>query len=173
MDSETKQMLSEEWTAEAGILLSSQILLEYNAFYFYTACAAHFDNPAVCLKGLAKFFRKCSAEENEHAQKIIDFMNMRELKIELRTIGAPDIRSYGKTSDVLKACKEFEEMVLNNILNISEIASKVGDGCIVEFFEDFIAEQVRSISEFNNLYVNCQRCGDDGLGLFVFDQSLQ
>lgn len=172
MDSETKQVSSEEWKIEAGLLLSSQVMLEYSAFYLYTACAAHFDDPSVRLKGLERFFRKSSAEEIEHAQKIIRFMNMRELKLELRTIEAPDIKTYGKASDLLKACKEFEQTVLNNILSISDMAENAGDRTIVEFFEDFIAEQVRSIAEFNDLYINCLRCGDEGLGLFVFDKSL-
>ncbi|AFM98505.1 ferritin [Encephalitozoon hellem ATCC 50504] len=172
MDLESNQALAEEWKTEAGLLLSSQLLLEYNAFYFYTACAAHFGNPTVCLRGLERFFKECSLEENEHAQKIIDFMNMRGLKIEFQSVEAPDIKKYEKTSDILEASKEFEQAVLKNILTISEIAAKAGDGTIVEFLEDFVAEQVRSISKLNDLHVNCVRCGDSGMGLFVFDQSL-
>ncbi|ADM11739.1 soma ferritin [Encephalitozoon intestinalis ATCC 50506] len=172
MNPETREASTDEWKMEAGLLLSSQLLLEYNAFYFYTACAAHFEDPNVCLKGLAGFFKKNSLEENEHAQKIIDFMNMRGLNIEFRTIEAPDIKKYEKTSDILKASKEFEQTVLDNILTISEIAAKAGDETIVQFLEDFIAEQVESISEFNDLYVNCTRCGGEGVGLFLFDQSL-
>lgn len=172
MDTESNQALTDEWKTEAGLLLSSQLLLEYNAFYFYAACGAHFGDPNVCLRGLERFFKESSIEENGHAQQIINFMNMRGLNIEFRTIEAPDIKRYEKTSDILKASKEFEQTVLNNILTISEIAAKAGDGSIVEFFEDFIAEQVKSISEFNDLYVNCVRCGDGGMGLFLFDQSL-
>ncbi|CAD25498.1 SOMA FERRITIN [Encephalitozoon cuniculi GB-M1] len=172
MDPKTKQASSDEWNVEAGLLLSSQLLLEYNAYYFYSACAAHFSRSDVCLKGLASFFRKKSLDENAQAQKIIGFMNMRELDIEFRAIEAPDIKKYGKTSGVLKACKEFEQTVLSNISTISEIARKAGDGAIVQFLEDFIAEQVRSISELSDLCANCARCGDGGVGLFLFDQSL-
>lgn len=171
MNSQLAQLHSPEWKTETGLLLSSQIMLEYNAFYLYTACAVHFDSPEVSLKGLARFFWKSSNEEREHAQKIIGFANKRGLKIELRTIEAPDFR-YSVPSDILQTCKALEQTVLDNILSISEIAAKAGDGPIVQFFEEFIAEQVSSIAELNDLCVNCRRCGDDGLGLFLFDQKL-
>lgn len=172
MDPDAGQALSNEWTVEAGLLLSSQLLLEYNAFYFYTACAAHFDAPHVCLKGLAAFFKASSIEENDHAQKIVSFMNMRGLKVEFRAIEAPDIKRYGSTADILKASRNFEQTVLNNILTISGIAAKAGDATIVQFLDDFIEEQVASIAEFNTMYVNCARCEDCAMGLFLFDQSL-
>jgi len=171
MDKDAQQN-SGEWREEAALLLSSQLMLEYNAFYFYSACTAHFDDPSVCLQGLASFFKKSLLEENEHAQKIIRFMNMRQLKISFRAMEAPDIKKYGTASNVLKASKEFEESVLDNIETIYSIASKIGDAAITQFLDEFVAEQVKSISELNDMWVNCIRCGDDGMGLFVFDQSL-
>lgn len=39
--------------------------------------AAHFNNPNVAQYGLGNFFKKAALEEQEHAQKIIDYINKR------------------------------------------------------------------------------------------------
>jgi ferritin heavy chain len=172
MDNKTKEIFTENWTTEAGLLLSGQVNMEYEAFYFYTACYSHFSDPKVKLPGLTSFFKKQSEEEAEHAKKIIEFMNKRGYPLELKDIPAVNIRIDDPTSGILKSCKTLEERVLDNILNICSWAHTAGDDSVTEFFEWFIAEQVSSIDEFNNLWVNCCRCGDEGLGLFLFDQSL-
>lgn len=46
-------------------------------FVAFVFQAAHFDHNSVARKGLAKFFAENSAEEREHAQKFIDYLNRR------------------------------------------------------------------------------------------------
>ena len=56
----------------------SKNLLWLQAFYF--------DRDDVALPGFAKFFRKSSEEEREHAEKLMKFQNMRGGRIVLQDI---------------------------------------------------------------------------------------
>lgn len=50
---------------------------------------AYFDRDNVALPGLARYFRKTSDEEREHAEKLIDFQNRRGGRVRLSLIPAP------------------------------------------------------------------------------------
>ena len=50
---------------------------------------AYFDRDNVALRGLAKYFRKVSAEEREHAEGLMDFQNRRGGRVILQSIAAP------------------------------------------------------------------------------------
>lgn len=52
----------------------------------YILQAAHFDQNGIARKGFAKLFRENSKEEREHAQKLIDYLNVRGSKFGLFNI---------------------------------------------------------------------------------------
>ena len=50
---------------------------------------AYFDRDNVALRGLAKYFRKVSKEEREHAEGLMDFQNRRGGRVILQSVPAP------------------------------------------------------------------------------------
>ena len=50
---------------------------------------AYFDRDNVALRGLAKYFRKVSKEEREHAEGLMDFQNRRGGRVILQNVPAP------------------------------------------------------------------------------------
>ncbi|XP_076464463.1 uncharacterized protein LOC143296427 [Babylonia areolata] len=57
--------------------LASQVNRELTASYVYQAYASFFGRADVALPGFQKFFSEASKEERDHAQKLIDYINMR------------------------------------------------------------------------------------------------
>jgi len=57
--------------------LVKQIKKELQASYVYQAYASYFQRADVALMGVKKFFSDASLEEREHAQMLIDYVNLR------------------------------------------------------------------------------------------------
>lgn len=57
--------------------INKQINLELYSSYVYMSMATFFNRDDVALKGFHKYFKKASDEERGHAQKFIDYLNMR------------------------------------------------------------------------------------------------
>jgi hypothetical protein len=57
--------------------INKQINLELYSSYVYMSMATFFNRDDIALKGFTKFFKKNSDEERGHAQKFIDYLNMR------------------------------------------------------------------------------------------------
>ena len=51
--------------------------MELYASYVYTAMAHFFDRSDVALKGHSKYFKEMAEEENEHANKLMEYQNKR------------------------------------------------------------------------------------------------
>lgn len=171
MDENKNKIYEEAWCRKAGDLLSQQLSLEYQAFYFYTECYAYFSSRAISLKGLASFYKRQFKDELKHAQKIIDFMIKRNFNINMIPIQTQSFAHFKTPADILLFSKEYEEKVMANLNYISYYADKEGDLTICQFIEDFLKEQVKEIYEFNKLFVNAKRCKEEH-ALFLFDDSL-
>ena len=85
MASAVRQNFHEE--SEAGI--NKQISMELHASYVYQAMSFHFDRDDVALHNIAKFFKKSSDEEREHAEKLMKYQNQRGGRIVLADIKKP------------------------------------------------------------------------------------
>ena len=76
--------------------------------------SAFFDREDQALPGFSKFFRKASDEEREHAQKLIDYQNMRGGKvvfIDTENTFRPD-----RLRPIAARFNIDEEAVLDNVL---------------------------------------------------------
>ncbi|KAF9764120.1 Soma ferritin [Nosema granulosis] len=171
MNENKNKIYDEAWCKKAGDLLSQQLSLEFQAFYFYTECYAYFASRKVALKGLASFYKHQFEDELKHAKMIMDFMIKRGFSINLVPIKTQIFDAFKTPMDILKFSKEYEEKVMANLNYISYYADKEGDLTICQFLEDFLKTQVEEIYEFNELYVNAKRCAEEQT-MFLFDDAL-
>lgn len=156
--------------SEAGV--NKQINLELYASYTYQAMSFYFDRDDVALKGFAKFFKKQSDEEREHAEKLMKFQNMRGGRIVLQDVKAPERLEYGRGVDAVQTALELEKHVNQSLLDLHGVASRHADPHMADFLEShYLGEQVESIKQLSDLVTKLKGVGP-GLGEHIIDQEL-
>ncbi|XP_037504755.1 soma ferritin [Rhipicephalus sanguineus] len=152
--------------------LQEQVHLELHASLVYMQMAAHLANNKVARGGFARFFRDQSSEEREHAQKIIDYVNLRGGTVSAVHVDMPPTASWMSVLDALQAALALEHRVTNRLYELHRLAEE-HDPQMADFLEqEFLAEQVRSIDQLQRLITQLQNM-DTGLGEFLLDQQLR
>ena len=151
-------------------LINRQINLELYASYVYTAMAHHFDRADVALKGHHEFFEKMSNEEREHANKFMEYQNKRGGTIVLLDIKKPPQQSWGSPLEAHEMGLQLEKDVYQALLELHASASKHNDPHLTDYLEEeFIDEQVDSITKYAHYITNLRRVGT-GIGEYIFDK---
>merc|ERR1712141_597291 len=157
--------------AEAGI--NRQINMELYASYTYQSMAFWFDRDDVALPGFAKFFKKSSEEEREHAEKLMAYQNKRGGRIVLQNIQKPERDEWGSGLDAMQAALALEKNVNQSLLDLHKLADSHGDAQMCDFIEGtYLEEQVDAIKEISDHVTQLKRVGS-GLGEYMFDKELQ
>ena len=87
----------------------------------------YFERADVALSGFAKYFRKASDEEMEHARTFMKFQNDRGGRIILQDIKKPAKDEWGNGQDAMQAALELEKTVNQALLDLHKIADKHRD----------------------------------------------
>jgi len=154
--------------SEAGI--NRQINMELYASYCYQSMSFYFDRDDVALPGFAKFFKKSSDEEREHAEKLMAFQNKRGGRVVLQDIKKPDRDEWGCGLDAMQVALGLEKSVNQALLDLHAVASKHNDAQMTDFIEgQFLQEQVEAIKQVGDYITNLKRVGT-GLGEYMFDK---
>ncbi|XP_070567215.1 soma ferritin-like [Ptychodera flava] len=154
--------------SEAGV--NKQINLELYASYVYHSMGFYFDRDDVALPGFAKFFKKSSEEEREHAEKLMKFQNKRGGRIVLQNISKPERDEWGTGLEAMQAALALEKNVNQALLDLHKIADSHGDAQMCDFIEtEYLTEQVDAIKELSDHVTNLKRVGS-GLGEYMFDK---
>lgn len=162
-------VVRQNYHAESEAAINRQINLELYASYTYFSMYGFFDRDDVALKGFAKFFKKQSEEEREHAEKLMKYQNMRGGRIVLADVKKPDRDEWGSGLEAMQAALQLEKNVNTALLEVHSIANKHGDPQMCDFIEtEYLEEQVRSIKEISDYVTNLKRVGQ-GLGEYQFD----
>jgi ferritin heavy chain len=156
--------------SEAGV--NKQINLELHASYVYQSMAWYFDRDDVALPGFHKFFKKCSEEEREHAEKFMKFQNARGGRIVLQPIEKPERDDWGTGLDAMQMTLALERNVNQVLLDLHKVATDHADNHMTDFLEgNFLEEQVESIKMIGDYITQLKRVGP-GLGEFMFDKEV-
>ena len=98
-----------------------------NGAYILSLQSYYFERDDVALPGFAKYFRKASEDEMEHAKIFMKFQNERGGRIVLQDIKKPAKDSWGCGQDAMQAALELEKTVNQALLDLHKIADKHGD----------------------------------------------
>ena len=85
---------------DSEALINKQINMELYASYCYLSMSAYFGRDDIALLGFAKRFHEASAEEKEHAEKLINYQNMRGGRVVFREIAKPSCDEWGTALEV-------------------------------------------------------------------------
>jgi len=159
-------------TCEAAI--NKQINMELYASYVYMSMAYHYERYDVALYGYAKFMKEQSAEEREHAMKLMKYQNQRGGRILLGTINPPECQEWQGALTGLEAALELEKKVNKSLLDLHKLADGHSDPHLTDFIEgEFLTEQVESIKQLADMVTRLRNSGSTGLGEHILDKELQ
>ncbi|KAG0052500.1 hypothetical protein BGZ83_002485 [Gryganskiella cystojenkinii] len=152
--------------------INQQINMEMIAAHTYLAIAAYMGEDSVALPGFEKYFREQAQEEREHAQSLIDYQNQRGGRVVIQTIPAPS-SEWRSARNAVESALQLEKDVNKSLLRMESLAEEHHDAhCVNLLRSKFLKEQVHSIEEISKLVTQLNRVGGEGLGLYVFDQTL-
>merc|ERR1719288_373443 len=159
--------------SDSEAMINKQINMELYASYVYMAMACYFDRDDVALKGFSKRFADNSTEEREHAQKLINYQNMRGGRVVFQNITKPNTDDWESALSAVEASLELEKKVHESILAMHKNADEHGDAQLTDFLEgEYLKEQVEAQKEIGDLITKMKRAGD-GVGLHIIDKELQ
>merc|ERR1712080_344195 len=168
----TMTHVRQNYHQDSEALINKQINMELYASYVYLSMSAYFVRDDLALHGFAKRFRAASAEEKEHAEKLIDYQVMRGGRVLFREIAKPSTDDWGTAMDAIQASLELERTVNQALLDMHKSADGNNDAQMTDFLEGtFLNEQVEAIKEIADLVTKMKRAGD-GLGLHIIDKEL-
>ncbi len=150
-------------------LLNAQINLEFFSAYLYLAMSTYFSE--INMDGFAKFMKKQAKEELEHAQRIYDYLLLRNEKITYQRIEAPDT-NWTNAKDVLDGAIEHEKFVSEKIKEIYKAADELDDYATLNLLDWFIDEQLEEEEKFRVLKEKIQAFDECSCTLEVMDREL-
>eukprot|EP00958_Prasinococcus_capsulatus_P030137 scaffold7946_cov403-Prasinococcus_capsulatus_cf.AAC.9 len=151
--------------------------VEYNVSYIYHAMYAYFDRDNVALPGLAKFFKESSDEEREHAEKLMNYQNLRGGRVKLQSMISPESEfANEEKGDALYAMElalSLEKLNNEKLLALHKVADEAGDVQMCDFVEsELLGEQVEAIRKISTYVAQLRRVGK-GHGVWHWDKELE
>lgn len=139
-------------------IINKQINHEFYSAYLYFAMSTYFLE--INMEGFAKLIKEQAKEELGHAKKIYDYLILRNEKVSLYPIEAPET-NWVNPIDVISNALSHEQFVTEQIRILYKKAKEKEDFALEIFLQWFVDEQVEEESKFQNMLdkmKNVQNC---------------
>ena len=173
-------MTENNWKKECEDFVNKQIAMEYWASLQYHAISSYFNNQSVGLENMSKFFNKCSLEEREHADKLVDYQNKRGGNViigEVTNINNKFYNSELDKSNILQAFElalEMEQKVYESLLELHKLGEQHNDPALTDFIEgEYLTEQIDAINELSVFISQLKIIGNSDTGLWLFNKEFE
>lgn len=161
------------FTEASEAALNEQVKAELTAYYKYQAIASWLNRDDIALPGLAEYFYNTAVGEQAHAKKVMDYIATRGGKVVYREIPSMP-NEWESALNVMKTSLQIEQEVNASLLRVHKIAGEEDDPALQDFIEsEFLGSQNEQIKRAADLVTQLERCGGEGLGLYLFDKSFQ
>ncbi len=121
---------------------NKQINQEFYSAYLYFAMSTYFDE--IAMMGFSKFMRHKTCEKLSKAQKIYDYIILRDEKLSFSKIEEPSM-DWINVTDIFSSALAHEEFILEQIKKLYDIANQVQDYAAIEFISKLLDNQVKDI----------------------------
>lgn len=148
---------------------NEQINKEFYSEYLYLAMKVYFQE--LNLQGFVNWFDVQVQEEHAHAMGMVNYLNDRGGKIELRAIDKPVVE--GNTPlEVFEHVLRHEEYVTSRINHVMDVAEEVKDRAAMHLLDWYIKEQVEEEASVGGILATLKLIGDDKKALLLLDKDL-
>ena len=149
--------------------LNEQINAELWSAYLYLSMSYHFQHEG--RNGIGNWFNIQFQEEQAHAIALMDYLNARDGKVELKPIeGVPT--SWESPLAAFEATLEHEKKVTARINNLYAMAEEAQDFATRQKLNTFVAEQVEEEETVRQIIDDLKLVGNEGTGLYQIDKEL-
>lgn len=145
--------------------INNQIQAELYSAYLYLSMSAYSESKN--LAGFAHWLKLQYQEETGHALKLIDYLQERGGKVELKRIDAPP-SEFGTPLEVFEQTLAHEEHVTSLINKLYEIAVEEKDYAAQIFLQWFITEQVEEEASASAVVERLKIIGDKSPGGILY-----
>lgn len=149
--------------------INAQINAEFWSAYLYLSMAMNFE--AEGRTGIANWFKIQFQEEQAHAQILINYLNSRGGRVELKAIDAVPTH-WDSELAAFEATLEHEQKVTALLNNLYYLAEQERDYATRGRLDWFISEQVEEEETARGLCDRLKLIGDNGLALYTLDTEL-
>jgi ferritin len=147
--------------------INEQINRELYSSYLYLSMSAYFENAN--LQGFARWMRRQSQEETEHAMKLFDYMNDQNARVILQAIEQPP-SNFPSLVDVWQSTLDHERHVTAMIHQLYNLALKENDYATQTILHWFITEQIEEEKTASGILDQVKMIGPSGTALFFLDR---
>ncbi len=148
---------------------NEQINKEFYSEYLYLAMKVYFQE--LNLQGFVNWFDVQVQEEHAHAMGMLNYLNERGGKIELRTIERPELEGICPLT-MFEQVLRHEEYVTSRINHVMDVAEEVKDRAAMHLLDWYIKEQVEEEANVGGVLSTLKLIGDDKKALLILDKDL-
>lgn len=129
-------------------LFNKQINREFYTGYLYYAMSTHFDE--IMMKGFSMYMKHLSSSELKLAQKMYDYLILRDEKLYFLKIDEP-LSDWDDVSDIFTHGLAHEQMLISEIENLYLIAKNYDDIGAIEFIKEILNQKMKSLSSWRKI----------------------
>ena len=149
--------------------INEQINAELWSAYLYLAMSMDAENKG--FKGVANWFYVQFQEEQDHARIFMNYLNSRDMKVELKPI-AEVPATWDSVLAMYKQTLEHELKVTSLINNLAAIANEDRDFASINRLVWFIDEQVEEEESAREMITAVEAVEDNKYGMYMLDKEL-
>ena len=150
--------------------LNEQIATEATASFLYLALASWCDMKG--FEGAANFMYRHSEEERQHMLKLFHYINHSGGYAKTPAISQQS-NDFPSMQGIFKTVYESEMKVTQSVNELVDLCTREKDYSTLNFIQWYVSEQHEEEVLFRSLLEKIELVGEDGKGLFMFDQYLQ
>ncbi|MBR2115503.1 MAG: ferritin [Alistipes sp.] len=156
-------------SAKLHTAINEQINAELWSAYLYLSMSM--DAEAKGLKGVANWFYVQWLEEQDHARILMNYLNSRDAKVELKPIKEVETR-WESVLEMFKQTLEHEKVVTSLINNLAAIAAEDRDFASSNMLVWFIDEQVEEEESAREMIFAVESVEGNKYGMYQLDKEL-
>lgn len=149
--------------------INDQINQELSAAYVYLGMSAYFEEEN--LAGFASWCVVQFEEEQQHAMRLLKYLQDREGRVRLESIDAPR-SDYSSPLEVFQSAQAQERANTKSINELYERASALNDHATISHLQWFVDEQVEEEKSVGEIVSLVERAGPDVSAILYLDDKL-
>lgn len=167
--------VNQNYHVETEADVNKLIKVKLTSSYTYLALGMYFNRDDVALPKFSKYFLEHSSKEQEQAEKLLQYQNMRGGQILLQTITKPMREEWKGGLDALTFSLDYQKTLNSCVLDLHRRADGHKDPHLCDFLEQHFLSDSHDVIKQLGDYIGslgrlCATEGQGGMGEYLFDK---